>query len=163
MPVTVTNMDEELRSWKAHFSICDAAHEALRTILLKHGILLVPMQRSLGDETLAIERLPCPDARLDYSDYFSDAQAGNFVPEPAAAEDVPLMNVRKSERGDSTNVLLMSDIVPKTRLITSSGSLCVLVHLCPSLHRMTPSVPDARANRLRATHKPTWARSTNLA
>lgn len=29
-------MDEELREWKFHFNICDAAHLALRNILTRH-------------------------------------------------------------------------------------------------------------------------------
>jgi hypothetical protein len=68
-------MDEELHLWKAHSSICDAAHEALRTILLRYGMPWVPVQRSPDYETLAIQRLPCPNEQLDYRDSFSDTQA----------------------------------------------------------------------------------------
>lgn len=41
----ISNMEEDLLAWKFHFNICDAAHLALRNLLVRNGIPLDHAQR----------------------------------------------------------------------------------------------------------------------
>lgn len=87
-------MDEELRKWKTHFNICDAAHSALRNILRHHGLPLDDSQSALVNEQfIQRESLQHLEATIHQEWPFATVQARSLVLGPSDFEDAQLNNV----------------------------------------------------------------------
>lgn len=87
-------MDEDLRTWKIHFNICDAAHFALQNILTHHGILLGDVQSGPANEQSIQREIPSYSEGLTDHDWtFYTAQAEGLLPNPSVIGNSQINNV----------------------------------------------------------------------
>jgi hypothetical protein len=87
-------MDEELREWKVHFNICDAAHLALRNILTHHGLPLGHSQSApLDEQSIQRESPQYLEATIGQEWPIATAQARSLIFGPSAFGDAQLNSV----------------------------------------------------------------------
>lgn len=89
-------MEEELRRWKVHFNICDAAHLALQNVLVDYGFTFGQLPTDPHEEQSCVREKPCSNGQIMKNWPLATTQDGCFNPPLLTMGHPQVLNVSET-------------------------------------------------------------------